>query len=641
MPTCCEHVQGRDQLPNQYKKNRHERQQLPIQHQQNSQKQHQVSSHHYPNQATPASTFQSRKPQLSRTNSRPKSEIRKKKGFWSEASDSTDSEARGRNQHFRQHYELDKAKSLSTHNLSLCDIALAPYEYVGPEASGSVDSDSLHSVSRNHNKTISSKNINKPGSSKLYHDHMSENTERKSTSSQSDKFSVNSSVSSHYKTTATDHAHPAFVGKHDRYSSPPTSLASHSSSSKSGSSRDRKHSSIPCSHEVMTHSHETMSASNQTSHHSQNTTDSNHISGNSLFQPQHTHSSHCFSSDFRVKKDYSNLSSSKTSIQQQTKINNPHQQPSAYGQDNVSLSLNHPVSDSEHNIRNQSTPTNNNRFSTEPERPPRNNMPLEYHKPQWTKQNVSSFQDSHNSTRHHATDFSSDSSFSSSAEVRKLASQNPALYTDRHPSGVSAIQDKDMQIKSDSISCYQNLQNNPRHTADSWNIETSVSLSRTRSIQNSHPDMLVPHNRHNDTSKPGPDTGHDNFSASTSHMDYEHAQPELRNQNGKINNSRTSTYGGRSFSAVYSQQAHQPETGVTVFNPSESNENPEMQHRRQSDGSIQLPEINNVLLPFVKKGSVVYHSAMVQLSFTAEVDAFIHSIVSENQQHLSYIFSLI
>ncbi|CAL1544311.1 unnamed protein product [Lymnaea stagnalis] len=77
----------------------------------------------------------------------------------------------------------------------------------------------------------------------------------------------------------------------------------------------------------------------------------------------------------------------------------------------------------------------------------------------------------------------------------------------------------------------------------------------------------------------------------------------------------------RSLSAVYTNQ--QPDRGVHLVEdhlPGPS--------KRGSGGSPELP---GPLLPYAKKGQVVYHSAMIQLSLTPEVDTFINSIDEENK----------
>ncbi|XP_059174444.1 kinase non-catalytic C-lobe domain-containing protein 1-like [Physella acuta] len=79
----------------------------------------------------------------------------------------------------------------------------------------------------------------------------------------------------------------------------------------------------------------------------------------------------------------------------------------------------------------------------------------------------------------------------------------------------------------------------------------------------------------------------------------------------------------RTFSAVY--------PGVKVVDlTNQTTARSRPASRRGSEGNI-LDDVNMSLLGYRRRGDVVYHSAMIQLSLTSEVDHFIHSIDEENQ----------
>ncbi|KAH9500932.1 hypothetical protein Btru_069231 [Bulinus truncatus] len=122
-----------------------------------------------------------------------------------------------------------------------------------------------------------------------------------------------------------------------------------------------------------------------------------------------------------------------------------------------------------------------------------------------------------------------------------------------------------------------------------------------------------PENGPRDQSKPVFNIGHS-------------SQPIVSPDKGTNNIGRSSATYNRSLSAVYTRQPVETGLKVTDLNIRTANH-----QRTASAGSLENVDIHSPLLQYVKKSYVVYHSAMIQLSLTPEVNAFMNSIDEENK----------
>ncbi|GFS11535.1 protein very KIND-like [Elysia marginata] len=259
------------------------------------------------------------------------------------------------------------------------------------------------------------------------------------------------------------------------------------------------------------------------------------------------------------------------------------------------------------------------------------------------------------SSVHSAND--DDADLDRSAEMRRLAAQKPELFQDTRSSKAMFSQEKaaSRHIHTNSGSSTQGGHKSPygqSGSSQSQNVSNFPNASNRYSV----PEHITGDRLGNAFLAP---SKNNYFTNSMSAIpSYEPSTPASKNRNDHMSvNNRESNNGnnkgsssintynnitsspmyGRSLSAVYTRR-HQPlETGVMVTEGTTDSSDGSLHHvkghhRRGSDGSVHLPELNSALLPYSNKGQIVYHSAMIQLSLTSEVDDFIHSIDEENKR---------
>ncbi|RUS91942.1 hypothetical protein EGW08_000344, partial [Elysia chlorotica] len=280
------------------------------------------------------------------------------------------------------------------------------------------------------------------------------------------------------------------------------------------------------------------------------------------------------------------------------------------------------------------------------------------------------------SSPHSAND--EDSDLDRSAEMRRLAAQKPELFHDtrsskglfaqeksssKHTSGLQSSHSTNVG-SSNGTSALNSTLGGQKSNYEHSNFPQAPSTSNFPNASNRYsvPDHAAGNRLGNALAGPSKNNYFTNSMSAIPSYEPSTAASKTRNDHLSLHNNSNLNYGnnsvsrnngtnhfnnhnnpgstpqyGRSLSAVYTRR-HQPlETGVMVTDDTsdpfgESQQHGKGHHRRGSDGSVHLPEINSALLPYNNKGQIVYHSAMIQLSLTSEVDEFIHSIDEENKR---------
>ena len=543
------------------------------------------------------------------TQQRPRSEVGGLRGLWSETSDSTDTETRDKRRRFKKRGELDKSKSSSLHNIS---VGLTS----GQGESGRHGDSNTTGISNN---VANVDNRSEDGATSFKNDFYTRppqsrpltNTESPASltsgnggqgfNSKNYSMRPNLMPSSATHTPvlrASDfnsHAGKSSDHRGTKIGSPAVSVMSHSSS-KSGSSQEH----------VQGHKNQTSPSHTQGGL-------SPRVSNILPSKPIYPRNNQYASSHLLFRRDYPGSSSS----------NSPNDQV--------------------------------------PTRPQSQSMFLE------SSVSASNTR-SHTVTSSTYTDNDDDTDQDRSAEMRRLAAQKPELFQDTRTSkGVVSTEKptfRQTAANPTSVSMDSTLSNGSRASnSTQGGHKTSHGYSSSSQTGND-PNFPTSSNRYSvpehvtgaklgnallapsknsyftssmsaipsyEPSSSASKTRSDNMSFNSSKDNYGNRNGSNNSTNHYNNATGTPPY-GRSLSAVYTRR-HQSETGVVVTgSTTESSDGSLHQfkshHRRGSDGSVHLPELNSALLPYSNKGQIVYHSAMIQLSLTSEVDDFIHSIVS-------------
>ena len=262
-----------------------------------------------------------------------------------------------------------------------------------------------------------------------------------------------------------------------------------------------------------------------------------------------------------------------------------------------------------------------------------------------------------------------DADLDRSAEMRRLAAQKPELFHDtrsskgmfsqektssRHLSGLPSSVSPNL-VSSNGLRALNSTPAGNKSSYDQSNPSQVQNASNFPNASNRYsvPEHITGNRLGNALAAPSKNNYFTNSMSSIPSYEPSTSASKTRNDHMNFNNNNfnygntsgsnnsTNTYNnsgsippyGRSLSAVYTRRHQSLETGVvvtenTIDHIDESQHHGKGHHRRGSDGSVHLPELNSALLPYSNKGQIVYHSAMIQLSLTAEVDDFIHSIVS-------------
>ncbi|GFO14629.1 protein very kind-like, partial [Plakobranchus ocellatus] len=523
---------------------------------------------------------------------RPRSEAGAARGMWSETSDSTDTDARDKRRRFRKRGELDKSKSSSLHNIS-AGINMAPGSRVDNStiAMSNFDPGAITSHARSIQSNLVSNTVPRI-SAGMSSDCAAENHPK--------KFNSGSSSTTHTPVlkSSDGSSQPA------KYSDIRTANVSALpyTSSKSGSSQDQSQS----------------YKAQQSPRHTQGGF-SPRLTNILPSKPVYPRSSHYPSSHLLPSREYAGSSSSNSP--------NDHQPGKTHIQ-SVPRDSVHITNDA--HIRYRTSPSYDNEDDSETDK---------------------------------------------SAEMRRLAAKKPELFQDTRSSkglySSDKITSKHVPINTTSSSFLNGIRafNNSRPEQRTSHEHSSVphagnvpnnrlSVPDHATINNGLNTPLASVPKHQFTSSmsalPSYEPSTSTSKTRSDHMNFNISNVNYSNNTGSFNNHNSNysnhpnapnsrsnpTPYGRSLSAVYTRRQHPQETGVVVVGSSVSSsgtgegetQHAKGHHRRGSDGSVHLPELNSALLPFSNKGQIVYHSAMIQLNLTTEVDEFIHSIDEENRR---------
>ncbi|XP_012936876.1 uncharacterized protein LOC101848743 [Aplysia californica] len=526
---------------------------------------------------------------------RPKSEIGRRRGIWSETSDSTDSEARDKKRRFKKRCELDKSKSSSVHNIPAGSFSSVA-ENTGMKTEASLSGDVQHNDKNLNNPSVFSKDYfqARPKSNVPSTHSGTENTGLSSSPNVSlnkrpghgsSTVSPNSSIDS-----------PKGLRGSGKYARPPSEFVD----------QNQGHSTPVLPSKGLPNRMQqpllATAANNgrQSSHHRSASSDHPQSANSGFLSPSSSQNNPISSSQLLVKIDYAHSSSSNSPEEERSRSYHLSSSAGLIKSKTV-------LSESAAEVADSSS-----KFTdSQSKRTPAPTAPV-------LRGGRGRYDHSDG-----GNDQSSDSDFNTSAEMRRLSAKKPELFDDRRTSGYSTPIDSMKKLKSpsqqSSIIAHSHLpqpfQTRQRVPPPNSNVDT-----RHRNFNSSN-------------SSSGFDTPNKRFSGtenSTSPTQYEPSQPGMRTRRDHVEDQGPRAQYGRSLSAVYSRPLHGSESGVKVIESSDY-PNSSSHHRRGSDGSTQLQEINCALMPYTKRGQVVYHSAMIQLSLTAEVDKFIHSIDEENK----------
>ncbi|BFZ01604.1 hypothetical protein BsWGS_04643 [Bradybaena similaris] len=537
------------------------------------------------------------------TNHRPASELKKPKYVWSETAGSRDSEMMPNKQPFQRACELDKTKrSLSLHNINFTSLSAPVYENVGTENIQKQRLKSNTRVNQNQSELINDYSKVKQSYNNKRHvpSHTCEDnpTFNKRIPANSHGNKTNRSINDAEKiyVIRPDSAYDAvkFTQACDGYNSP-SSLVSCSSSSKPYGSQEHK--------QVYT------SPNSSSKSKVQGLQDTHSLCGVAVnaspFQPSHVHSDAA-----AVVQINRNNTDSRHFRPQMSKYNtaNNSQEPwsDIEHQSKAHVTyLSHDKLRQVEDIENQTSTISRPLCETV----------LDHCQSDGQNQHNPSTSNTHNGVSCQDVNQYSHFNNNPSSEVRKLAAKKPELYNNRCSMESSMYQDSNKKMRADRFAD----SNLSHHTSQS---ESSVSDNEHQNNKN-HGASGNSHFSHNFDSKFS-DSSHTLVASGDSL-----ASSGAQDINIDDNNRKQPTY-SRSLSATFVRQSNQQPKGVTVF-ATETEWGAETRQRRGLDERIQLSEANNKLLPYDKKITVVFHSAMVQLNLTPEVNAFIHSIDEENR----------
>nr|KAI8756211.1 kinase non-catalytic C-lobe domain-containing protein 1-like [Biomphalaria glabrata] len=235
-----------------------------------------------------------------------------------------------------------------------------------------------------------------------------------------------------------------------------------------------------------------------------------------------------------------------------------------------------------------------------------------------------------------------------SAEMRKLSAE---LFKDRthksqaflptmNPSRPRIVDGKEVMQRNSS---YTPQGTDTRNKNDSP-VVPQVELSKclTSEVTQSHKQDLKPVNSQSNsvfTNRfTAEENGYKDSENTVKHFAHStHPSMSLNKNDTYVNHNPTSKIDGpgikmsynRSLSAVYNRQP--VETGVKVIDKDIVAAN---HHRTASMGSLEHMDLHSPLLEYVKRSHVVYHSSMIQLSLTPEMNTFINSIDEENKSSI-------
>lgn len=542
------------------------------------------------------------------TNHRPTSELKKPKYVWSETAGSRDSEMRQNKQLFQRASELDKTKrSLSLHNINFTSLSAPVYENVGIEnnqgqrlkSNTGVNHNNQYDLINDYSKVKQSYSNKRQVPSNACEENSAFN-KRISANSHVNKTNGSSNDAGRIYVKRPDSANDAvkFTETIDGYNSPSSSV-SHSSSSKSDGSQEHK--------QMYT------SPNSSSKNKLQSLQDTHSLSGVAVnaspLQPSLVHSTAATAADVPFNRTNTDSRHSRPQMSKYNTANNSQEPWSATKHQNKA-----PVTYVSHDklrevevIENQTSTISR----------PLSETVLDYYKSDGQNQHTPSTSNAQNIVT--CQDMNQYSHFNNnlSLEVRKLAAKKPELYNNRCSMESSMPQDSNKKIRTDLFTD----SNLSHHTSQS---ESSVADNEHQNNKN-HVTSDNSHFSHNFDSK---------FSDSSRTLVASGdslASSGAQDINIDNNNRKLPPY-SRSLSATYVRQSNQQQKGVTVL-PTETEWGADIRQRRGLDEPIQLSEVNNKLLPHTKKVNVVFHSAMVQLNLTPEVNAFIHSIVSNKHSH--------
>ena len=529
---------------------------------------------------------------------RPRSEIGRRLGLLSETSDSTDTEARDKKRRFRKRGELDKTKSSSYHNISAGN-GLPHFDISQVNSETTQLRYNLQYDKKPSNTSVFSKDFIQAKAGVLNSNEetvtpLSLNSRTsKSQPQESGTGSPNSSIES-----------PMVSSRSDSQTCQPTridDLQGHSTPTYSPKIRSSKYQ-PPLA--------KTTDANTKSLHKRSSSHDAVLSTVTNLQSPP----SNPQSSQMLIKIDYATSNSSNSPEDERIRSLNLSSAAGLSKSKTIpsEMSVDQP-STQQIIYHNPVTPMNSNTSanSTTPSTPLNSGTPVTPIKSLTPVIHITTGRYDYNDGNEH----SSDSDFSSSAEMRRLAAKKPELFDGTIMSGYATPTDNTKKLKTSMPNSFVNS-HLPQPFQQRLRPNSGVDIRYRNSSQNFG--SIDPSNKR-----------FSEFLSPPSPHHYEPTQPGTQTRQDKVEQRPHLQY-NRSMSAVYSRQI--PGYEPSLVDSGNGDCVNQSLARRGSDGSLQLQEVNSALMPYVKRGQVVYHSAMIQLSLTAEVDQFIHSIVSQHEQ---------